>query len=183
MARTLPALAAVLVAIAIVGPASARTHGPVAAPTGAAHPIVAAAQLEEEVLGAINDVRRRHGLGALRLNPQLSTVARAHSRSMAEHGYFDHASSDGSAFWHRLEPVFAPVRGERWEVGENLVWGTPGLTPAQALEMWLKSPPHRRNLLSSAWREVGLGGVHALAAPGVYGGNDVTILTADFGVR
>jgi uncharacterized protein YkwD len=49
--------------------------------------------------------------------------------------------------------------------------------------MWLDSPPHRKILLTSAWREVGLGAVRALAAPGVYKGLDVTILTADFGVR
>ena len=37
--------------------------------------------------------------------------------------------------------------------------------------------------LTPAWREVGLGGVHMVDAPGVYAGLDVTILTADFGVR
>ena len=64
-----------------------------------------------------------------------------------------------------------------------MVWASPSLCAAQAIDMWLKSPPHRKNLLTPAWREVGIGGVHALAAPGVYEGLDVTILTADFGVR
>jgi uncharacterized protein YkwD len=47
----------------------------------------------------------------------------------------------------------------------------------------MDSPPHRKNLLTPGWREVGLGAVRALGAPGVYRGLDVTILTADFGVR
>jgi uncharacterized protein YkwD len=64
-----------------------------------------------------------------------------------------------------------------------MVWASPGLSADQALEMWLNSPPHRKNLLTPAWREIGLGAVRALAAPGVYQGRDVTILTADFGVR
>ena len=49
--------------------------------------------------------------------------------------------------------------------------------------MWLASPPHRANLLDPHWREVGLSAVHATSAPGVYGGEAATIVTADFGVR
>jgi uncharacterized protein YkwD len=47
----------------------------------------------------------------------------------------------------------------------------------------MNSPPHRANLLSPRWREVGLAAVHVGRAPGVYGGREVTIVTADFGVR
>jgi uncharacterized protein YkwD len=68
-------------------------------------------------------------------------------------------------------------------VGENLVWASPDLNAREALALWLDSPPHRQNLLRAAWREVGLGAVHSLSAPGVYGGLAATILTADFGVR
>ena len=64
-----------------------------------------------------------------------------------------------------------------------MVWSSAELTADQVIEMWLASPPRRKNLLTPAWREVGLGAVHAPAAPGVYEGLDVTILTADFGVR
>jgi uncharacterized protein YkwD len=49
--------------------------------------------------------------------------------------------------------------------------------------MWLQSAPHRKNLLTSRWREVGLAALHTSAAPGSYGGRPVTVLTADFGVR
>jgi uncharacterized protein YkwD len=49
--------------------------------------------------------------------------------------------------------------------------------------MWLNSPSHRRTLLTAEWREIGLGAVHVASAPGAYGGREVTILTADFGVR
>jgi uncharacterized protein YkwD len=71
----------------------------------------------------------------------------------------------------------------RWIVGENLVWASPDLSAQEALEMWLDSPEHRKILMRPAWREIGLGAVHSLSAPGVYGGLAATILTADFGVR
>ena len=47
----------------------------------------------------------------------------------------------------------------------------------------MKSPEHRANLLSAKWREIGLSAVHVQAAPGTFDGLDVTIVTADFGVR
>ena len=47
----------------------------------------------------------------------------------------------------------------------------------------MNSPEHRANLLDRSWREVGLSAVHAASAPGVYGGDEVTIVTADFGFR
>jgi uncharacterized protein YkwD len=49
--------------------------------------------------------------------------------------------------------------------------------------MWLNSPKHRKTMLRTRWREVGVGAVQAGSAPGVFGGREVTIVTADFGVR
>ena len=137
--------------------------------------------LEPQVFAAINDLRRAQGLAPLRLSRALSLAAGEHSLSMAEHGYFEHLSLDGSPFTRRVVAVYAPG-ARRWSVGENLVWASPGLSARQVLNLWLASPPHRATLLSPAWRDVGLGAVRAVAG-GVYGGRVVTILTADFGVR
>jgi uncharacterized protein YkwD len=162
-------------------PAAAGTADNQAAPTSVQ--ISSVASLEHDLLGAINDVRTRRGLTPLRLNRTLTAVAREHSRSMAEHGFFRHASLDGAPFWRRIKPVFRPVPGRTWGAGENIVWQSPDLTAADAIQRWLNSPPHRKNLLTPSWREIGIGGVHALSAPGVYDGLDVTIVTTDFGVR
>ncbi|MDX6487628.1 MAG: hypothetical protein QOK13_243, partial [Gaiellaceae bacterium] len=62
-------------------------------------------------------------------------------------------------------------------------WSSPDVDAPQALDMWMKSPEHRANLLSKRWREIGLSAVHVQAAPGAFQGLDVTIVTADFGVR
>ena len=70
-----------------------------------------------------------------------------------------------------------------WAVGENLVWASPNLTARRAVKMWMKSPPHRANLLSKNWREVGLSAVYSSNAPGKYQDRAATIMTADFGVR
>ena len=144
---------------------------------------VTARDLQLQVLTAINDLRTSRGLPALKLNRGLSAAALGHSQSMAKFGYFSHEGRDGSAFWTRIKPRYRPLPGSSWGVGENLVWSSPDLSAAEAVQMWLNSPPHRKNLLNPTWREIGLGAVRAHAAPGVYDGLDVTIVTADFGVR
>ena len=102
---------------------------------------------------------------------------------MAAHGFFAHDSLRGGRFWQRLRPHY-PQRGQAlWSVGENLLWATPQVNAAQAVTMWLASATHRRTLLRARWREVGLAAVHARSAPGFFGGREVTIVTADFGVR
>lgn len=102
---------------------------------------------------------------------------------MATDGYFAHESANGSAFWQRIK-LYYSVSGHRyWAVGENLVWASPGLTAKRAVKMWMNSSPHRANLLSSKWREIGLSVVYSSSAPGPYQDRAATIVTADFGVR
>ena len=139
--------------------------------------------LETKVLEAINDLRRSRGLKPLRASLPLAAAARQHSLSMAEHGFFDHASLNGLPFWKRVEAKYRPRGGRFWSVGENMAWAARELSARSTLKLWLESPEHRENLFAPAWREIGLGAVYALAAPGVYEGFNVTILTADFGVR
>jgi uncharacterized protein YkwD len=141
------------------------------------------AALEHAVIIRMNEVRRRHGLRPLRNNAALATAADFHSRDMARKGYFEHDSASGTAFWRRIER-FYPSRGFRsWTVGENLLWGTDSYGAAFAVREWMQSPPHRENILSRGWREVGIGAVSVSSAPGEYRGRAVTIVTADFGSR
>jgi uncharacterized protein YkwD len=169
-----PLAASVLLVLAgPIGVAHARTDGAVAPRAG----------LAERVLVAVNALRARHHLSALKLSRGLTAAADAHGREMAERGYFEHESADGSAFWKRIER-FYPSRGRRtWTVGENLLWSSPDVDAADTVEAWLASPPHRRILLAPAWREIGISAVGSDEAPGVYGGEPVTIVTADFGAR
>jgi uncharacterized protein YkwD len=139
--------------------------------------------LEAQVLADLNATRRQRGLSQLRFSSALSRAADSHSRDMARRGYFSHNSPDGSAFWRRVQRFYPSAGYRSWAVGENLVWASPDLSAASALSMWMGSAPHRANLLSRQWREIGLSAVHAPSAPGVFGGHPVTIVTANFGAR
>jgi uncharacterized protein YkwD len=141
------------------------------------------ANLESQLLEQMNAVRVRRGLHALRLSRPLTAAARRHSASMAQKGYFSHASADGTSFWKRVASFYDYRGHRRWSVGENLLWASPDVTVAGAVKMWLRSPDHRANLLDHNWREIGISAVHAASARGIYGGRAATIVTADFGYR
>ena len=160
-----------------------------AAPTQTATPASrtrrtsATAALEAAVITRFNQIRRARGLRPLRHNSRLAAAADFHSRDMARKGYFEHDSANGLAFWRRIQR-FYPSRGFRsWTVGENLLWGSDTYDAGFAVREWMASPPHRANILSREWREVGLGAVTVASAPGEFGGRAVTIVTADFGAR
>ena len=157
----------------------------VAAPAGATRqsPATAMSSLEQGVLADVNALRHEHGLSSLRFSTKLAAAARSHSFEMAKRGYFSHDSANGSSFDKRIGRYY-PIRGAHyWSVGENLLWSSPDVDAAGALNLWLGSPEHRRILLTARWREIGLSAVHVTSAPGTYGGREVTIVTADFGVR
>jgi uncharacterized protein YkwD len=166
---TLTALAGVMLA----------TSGPAAAPAST----TATSAFERSVIVEVNKVRRHHGLAPVKLNSRLSRAAEDHSRAMLRHGFFAHASRDGSAFWKRIERFYPSKPYRYWAVGETLLWSSGELGASRAVRMWMNSPPHRKVLLTPRWREVGVAAVRASAAPGTFGGRDVTVLTADFGIR
>ena len=139
--------------------------------------------LNHQVLAAVNRFRAAHGRVALRESGALDRSARQHSLEMGRLGYFAHSSADGTVFWKRIRRYYPARTASYWSVGENLVWRAPSLSSAKAMSLWIASPPHLRNLLSSQWRQIGISAVGVAGAPGVYGGLHAIIVTTDFGVR
>jgi uncharacterized protein YkwD len=171
------AIAGVVLAAVATAPATAATHR-------AATPAVQrVAKLEQAVLVAVNDVRRAHHLVPLTASRPLERAAAQHSREMGQVGYFEHDSADGSVFWKRVARYYPSGNSTYWSVGENLLWASPDVDGARTVKLWMESPEHRANLLAPRWREIGLSAVHVPQAPGTFHGLDVTIVTADFGVR
>ncbi|HZT90751.1 MAG TPA: CAP domain-containing protein [Gaiellaceae bacterium] len=173
----LAAIAAVFAAACLV-PAAAMP-----APARAHRAANAMAVLDQGVLQQLNEIRAQHGLVPLRLSAKLSAAAAQHSREMAADGYFQHNSYDGTAFWKRIQRFYGATGYGFWSVGENLLWSSPDVDAAGALQLWMHSPEHRANILTARWREIGIAAVHVASAPGAYHGLPVTIITTDFGVR
>ena len=145
--------------------------------------MAAGRSLEAGLLGKINALRAGRGLARLRLHEGLGAAALEHSRQMARRGFFGHRSADGSSFKARVQRHYGFAGYRYWSAGENLIWSSSTLAPSDVIERWLKSHGHRRILLDARWRELGVSAVYVDDAPGHYRAMDVTIVTADFGVR
>ena len=106
---------------------------------------------ELEVVRLINDIRRQNGLSALKVNEELSRVARIKSQDMRNKGYFSHNSPTyGSPF--EMMTAF----GIRYRTaGENIAVGY--RTPQSVVDGWMNSPGHRANILNAKFTEIGMG--------------------------
>ena len=138
--------------------------------------------LEGGILSELNQIRAEHGLRPLRLSSELTAAARHHNAEMIDEGYFEHESPGGSPFWKRIQRFYGNPDGERWQVAENLLWASPAIRAQKAVEAWMASPPHRENILSATWREIGIGASRA-AGSSLSKGRPLTVITTDFGVR
>ena len=151
---------AVLGALAISAPASAGTAE------------------SDAVIAGVNATRAQHGLWALRHNGVLDRSAALKARDIMRCRAFSHTPC-GRSFARTFQAT-GYLRGNA-RVGENLYWGGGSLgTPEQAIAAWLRSPPHRANILSRGWRDVGVIAVHA---PGLFGGGDTWLYVLQFGRR
>jgi uncharacterized protein YkwD len=139
------------------------------------------AHVSEVVFCLMNAMRANAGLPALKQQDQLASASVDHSQDMVTNKYFAHDSLDGRDVVTRLKTVtYIPKSGD-WVVGENLAWGSGTLaTPKALVNAWMNSPPHRENLLSADFQEVGMGVV--FGTPSKDASDGVTV-TTDFGTR
>jgi uncharacterized protein YkwD len=113
----------------------------------------------------VNAERTSRGLRPLRRDADLAKAARGHSADMVRRDYFAHVSPSGRTFKDRVREAGYGRPGQGWRAGENLGWGTQErATPNALVDAWLESSGHRRVLLSSDYREIGVG--VATGAPG-----------------
>ena len=127
----------------------------------------------------LNAKRGRHDLRPLRLNRRLSTAARGHSLAMVRRHFFSHDSPSGATFVDRIRRTGYLSGAQSWSLGENIAYGSGRLsTPRAIARAWMNSPGHRANILSSSFREIGIGLV-----AGIPVGGDGATYTTDFGRR
>jgi hypothetical protein len=99
---------------------------------------------------------------------------------MVDDHFFAHVSPDGGTLTDRLEVSGYLARPGGWTVGENIAWGESYLaSPARIVQAWMDSPPHRENILSSEFEEIGLGIVTGVP----FSSNAGATYTTDFGRR
>jgi uncharacterized protein YkwD len=141
-----------------------------------------ALSVERATLCLINQIRAAHHLAPLRGNPMLGTVATSQVAAMVALDYFADRRPSGLTPLTLVTHTAYPNRAQV-SVGQTIAWGT-GID-ARASEIvtaWMQSPPHRRIILTSEYRDAGVAVIPAVPAVVKAGGAGATY-AMEFGVR
>lgn len=106
---------------------------------------------EQEVVRLVNVERAKYGLSPLTANWELSRVARYKSQDMADNRYFSHNSPTYGSPSQMIRAFGISFRTS----GENIAYGY--ATPAAVVNGWMNSSGHRANILSSSYKQIGVG--------------------------
>jgi cysteine-rich secretory family protein len=197
-------LAAVLLASAClltIVPAAAHAAKGHAARAGHARPLAHAARgcapargflfkrgsvlrTQRRLLCLMNRARARYGLRPLRTNRCLHRVAARHAHDMVNRRYFAHTTPNGRDPGQRARASGYVPRRAAWMVGENIAWGVAGAArPNWVVRAWMHSPPHRHNILSRRFRDVGIGVARGVPVHGFRGVPLRATFSVEFGAH
>ncbi|WP_420568205.1 CAP domain-containing protein [Thalassovita sp.] len=99
----------------------------------------------------LKQVRLNAGVPPLKYNGALTRAAQHHANDMVRRGFYAHVNPDGVNFDKRVSDEGYCVAS----LAENLT--EKAKTEEQAIQMWMNSPPHRRNMLNPKYTHVGIG--------------------------
>jgi uncharacterized protein YkwD len=144
--------------------AGCATQAPPAGPPPPPDPKTQMGALETRIAVLVEEERHRIDPKArsLAIDPELSKVARARAVDMAEKNYLAHQAPDGATSATLLMAADAKWQGL---LGENLAaqhyTKQSGVTvdefARRFLDEWLKSPPHRENMVFANYDHAGVG--------------------------
>ena len=117
-----------------------------------------------ELLTQHNAIRSGAGLPALSVNGNLAAAAQSYAYTLSKWGQLSHFGPDGSDPPERAVRAGYPFGPPGSVVGENLAAAQPSVS--EAMDGWMNSPPHRSNILSPEYDEVGFG--YAYSTGGVF---------------
>lgn len=98
----------------------------------------------------VNQYRKDNGLKPLKLNPELTAAAKAHSRDLSKWDRISHYGSDGSNPWDRVKRTGYKAR----LAAENV--GTGQASFEEVMKGWKNSPGHNKNLLLADAEHMGI---------------------------
>jgi uncharacterized protein YkwD len=143
----------------------------------AASPALTLNTYEQQLVKAINQKRVKHHLAKVRVRASLVTAAQSHSTEMGEQQYFAHNSPAGECWSARLVRCgYIRTGYSFWKAGED-IFKTSGIYaafPQTAVSAWMKSPAHRKVILTRQFRDIGVGAVMC---------GDTKYVTLDLGRR
>ena len=115
-----------------------------------AHGQTTVSRTERELFASVNQARRARGLSPLRWDESLAVAARRHAEVMAQHGSAQHGFTGEPSLATRVKQA----GGHFSWLSENV---TQGPSPRFIHTQFMKSPPHRANILDRDMDSTGVG--------------------------
>lgn len=108
---------------------------------------------EQQVVDLTNAERAKNGLPALKVDLNLSKVAREKSSDMQRNNYFSHQSPTYGSPFDMMKKFGITYKS----AGENIAMGQK--TPSEVVQAWMNSEGHRANILNGSYTHIGVGHV------------------------
>jgi uncharacterized protein YkwD len=110
-------------------------------------------QTEQQVYRSVNQERRSGNLCELKWNVRIAEEARRHAARIAEDSLLSHQDPLRGDIERRLDKS-----GIGWiRCGENLYRGNYSNPAEDAVQCWISSSGHRRNMMDAMFNETGVG--------------------------
>ena len=113
-------------------------------------------QEESELLSLINNERNKNNLPNFEIDEKLQNVARLKAKDLVENSYFSHTSPNLGTPFEMLKD-----NGISYKTASENIAGNSSI--AGALESWLKSDNHKKNILSNDYNYTGISVVDSIA--------------------
>ncbi|MBP1948152.1 CAP domain-containing protein [Virgibacillus litoralis] len=108
-------------------------------------------EFEQQVVELTNKERTAQGLEALKVDTELSKVAREKSSDMSTNNYFSHNSPTYGSPFDMMKQFGISYQ----TAGENIAKGQ--RTPQEVVNGWMNSEGHRKNIMNSDFTHIGVG--------------------------
>ena len=115
----------------------------------------AVSAFEQQVVELTNQERAKNGLPALKLDVELSKVARDKSKDMQTKNYFSHTSPTYGSPFDMMKAYGISYKS----AGENIAMGQ--RSPEEVVQAWMNSQGHRENIMNPNFTHIGVGHVTA----------------------
>lgn len=106
---------------------------------------------EQQVVDLTNQERAKQGLAPLKVDIELSKVAREKSKDMAINNYFSHTSPTYGSPFDMMKKFGISYTA----AGENIAKGQ--RSPQEVVNAWMNSSGHRANILNPNFTHIGVG--------------------------
>jgi uncharacterized protein YkwD len=115
--------------------------------------------MERTIFLLINKVRQENGVRPLVYDENVAKVARGHSLDMAQNGFYSHFNKKGEDPLDRYMKTGFTSCSAIYTVGyaENIAALFLDDKPEVAVELWMDSAGHRRNILENSFTRTGIG--------------------------